>query len=142
MIADILPKLEKVKAGRGRGQWLACCPAHQDREPSLALKELSDGMVMLHCWSGCDAREIVNAIGLDMRSLYPPMQESIQGRNVKQAMPSWKRQQFVDLFNFERLVANIFRADVRRNHFNQGDDLNRFFVACERMRRVQGVLHG
>ena len=140
MIADILPRLDRVKETK-QGQWLACCPAHQDREPSLALKELSDGMVMLHCWSGCDAREIVNAIGLDMRSLYPPMQESIQGRNVKQAMPSWKRQQFVDLFNFERLVANIFRADVKANRFKV-NDLNRFFVACERMRRVQGVLHG
>ncbi len=55
-------------------------------------------------------------------------------------MPSWRRKQFADLYNFERLIANIFRADVRKNHFNK-DDLNRYFVACERMRRVQGVLY-
>jgi hypothetical protein len=140
MIADILPKLEKVKAGRGQGQWLACCPAHSDNDPSLALKELPDGMVMLHCWSGCDTKSIVNAIGLDMRSLYPEP-EPLQGFNVKPAMPSWRRKQFVDLYKFERLIANIFRSDVRNNRFKV-KDLDRFFLACERIRKAGAVLHG
>ena len=142
MIADILPKLEKVKAGRGRGQWLACCPAHQDRDPSLALKELSDGMVMLHCWSGCDAREIVNAIGLDMRSLYPPEPEPIQGRNVKPAMPHWRRQQFVDFLNFERLIMAIVRADFKAGRFISKVNLTRYFESVYRIRKIEGVLHG
>ena len=138
MIADILPKLEKVKAGKAQGQWLACCPAHQDQDPSLAIKELQDGRVLLHCWSGCDTKDIVGAIGLDLRCLYPPIEaEPIND----QAMPYWRRKQFQDLYRFEQLIAAIFKADVKSNLFNV-NDLERYFLACERMRKVQGVLNG
>ena len=140
MIADILPKLEKVKAGKAQGQWLACCPAqaHQDRNPSLSIRELQDGRVLLHCWSGCDTRDIVGAIGLDLRCLYPPIEaEPIND----QAMPNWREKQFRDFLNFERLVMAIFEADVKANQFKV-NDLDRYFLAYERMRKVQGVLNG
>ena len=66
----LLDKLQKVKQ-TGRDTWSACCPAHADRSPSLALKELPDGKILIKCWAGCTAPEIVEAVGLRMRDLNP-----------------------------------------------------------------------
>lgn len=39
-------------AHQGRGS--AQCPAHDDRDPSLSLKECDDSKVLIHCFAGCD----------------------------------------------------------------------------------------
>ncbi|WP_286790490.1 MULTISPECIES: virulence-associated protein E [unclassified Pseudomonas] len=69
-IDKILSRLDKVKA-KGAGKWVACCPAHQDKNPSLGIKECDDGKVLLHCWAGCTATDITAAIGLELRDLFP-----------------------------------------------------------------------
>ncbi len=71
MSADLLQHLEKVKRV-GQGRWMACCPAHADKSPSLAIRELDDGKILLHCFSGCSVYEILSAVGLEMDALFPP----------------------------------------------------------------------
>ena len=71
MPADkLLPLLNKVHLLKP-SQWVACCPAHDDRNPSLKITEAGDGTLLLKCWAGCPAAQIVAAIGLDMRDLFP-----------------------------------------------------------------------
>jgi hypothetical protein len=70
-VADLLARLEKVKAA-GPMKWQACCPAHEDRSPSLAVKELADGRILVHCFSGCSASDIVAALGFELKDLMPP----------------------------------------------------------------------
>jgi len=41
----------------------ACCPAHDDKDPSLVVTELHDGRVLLKCWSGCGTVDILSALG-------------------------------------------------------------------------------
>lgn len=55
------------RAGAG---WRARCPAHDDRNPSLTLREGRDGRVLLRCWSGCKTRRVLEALGLDWRELF------------------------------------------------------------------------
>lgn len=75
MIADkILPLLEKVKK-KSDHSWIACCPAHEDRSPSLAIREVDD-RVLIHCFAGCNVDEIVSAIGLQISELFPPQTSS------------------------------------------------------------------
>jgi len=53
----------KWSAGRG----IACCPAHEDKNPSLSLTDGSDGRLLLHCHAGCDfgaVRDALRAQGL------------------------------------------------------------------------------
>lgn len=69
--ADLLSRLHKVRK-TGRGAWNACCPAHQDRSPSMSVRELDDGTVLLHCFAGCSAHEIVGAVGMAIEDLFPP----------------------------------------------------------------------
>ena len=46
------------KAGLG---WVARCPAHDDREPSLSIRE-ADGKVLVRCHAGCDQRNVIEAL--------------------------------------------------------------------------------
>jgi putative DNA primase/helicase len=49
--------------GRKAGAaWMACCPAHQDRDPSLAITDAKDGSVLVRCHSGCDQRAVIEAL--------------------------------------------------------------------------------
>ena len=50
--------------------WSACCPAHDDRNPSLSVTEGTDGRVLLHCHAGCSTEDIRQALGLDWRDLH------------------------------------------------------------------------
>lgn len=51
----------------GRG-WLARCPAHQDRSPSLSISERG-GKVLVHCFAGCGQDAVLEA--LRARGLWP-----------------------------------------------------------------------
>ena len=57
-----------------RGRWMARCPAHEDRSPSLSITEGHDGRVLLHCWAGCHTIDVLNALGFDWSALFagPP----------------------------------------------------------------------
>ncbi len=70
-VDKILQRLDHVRQ-RGHGQWSARCPAHDDRGPSLTVKELADGKLLLHCFGGCSVAEVVGAVGLGMEDLFPP----------------------------------------------------------------------
>jgi len=51
-------------------EYIACCPAHGDNNPSLAISESESGKVLLHCFShGCSAKNIVRKAGLAFSSL-------------------------------------------------------------------------
>jgi len=67
----LLERLEKVQR-RGTDQWSARCPAHDDRGPSLSVKELPDGATLVHCFAGCEVADVLGAVGLTMDVLFPP----------------------------------------------------------------------
>lgn len=66
----ILSRLEKVR--RTGNSYLARCPAHDDRTPSFAVTEASDGRILAKCFGGCSFDEIVGAVGLDVSEWFPP----------------------------------------------------------------------
>ncbi|MFM7012041.1 MAG: CHC2 zinc finger domain-containing protein [Betaproteobacteria bacterium] len=69
-VEEILQRLEKVKRYNQRSNsWVACCPAHDDRSPSLSVKALDDGRILLHCFGGCDVEQILSALGVSMSDL-------------------------------------------------------------------------
>ena len=71
MSADVLlGRLDKVRAA-GAGRWMAACPGHNDKSPSLSLRELADGRVLVHCFAGCDASDVLAAVGLTLGDLFP-----------------------------------------------------------------------
>ena len=67
----VLRSLSGIRQRQPR-QWSARCPAHDDRGPSLSVRETSDEAVLLHCFAGCTVHDITALLGLDMADLYPP----------------------------------------------------------------------
>jgi len=43
-IDALLSRLAKARQS-GTGRWVACCPAHDDKRPSLSIRELDDARV-------------------------------------------------------------------------------------------------
>ena len=61
----IIDGLNAKKQGKG---WIACCPAHDDRNPSLSI-DLDNDQVLLHCHAGCTNEDVLSA--LKIRDLWP-----------------------------------------------------------------------
>lgn len=74
MIAeDFVARLDKARKN-GERAWMARCPAHEDKGPSLKVTD-SDGKILIHCFAGCSPAEIVQAVGLQLTDLFPPRDE-------------------------------------------------------------------
>lgn len=65
-----LENLHKFKA-LGGGKYHACCPSHDDKGPSLAIREVDDGRILLHCFAGCSVEAILSAAGMTFAEIMP-----------------------------------------------------------------------
>jgi putative DNA primase/helicase len=54
---------------KGNNQWVALCPTHDDKDPSLNIK-LADNKILLKDFGGCDNPTIIKTLGLTMSHLY------------------------------------------------------------------------
>ena len=73
-VEPFLARLEGVKSipgQRGLRRWMAKCPAHDDKKPTLSVAEAANGTILLKCWAGCPALDIVEAVGLTLGDLFP-----------------------------------------------------------------------
>jgi hypothetical protein len=131
------------KAGSG---WIANCPAHEDRLPSLSITEGDDGRLLLHCFAGCQVHDILAAVGLqvgdlfvrkDLRSM-TPMERS----QLRQAalLPRWRAALAV-------LVTEAHILMQAANKLGDGnalteDEHTRLRVGTLRIFDAAEVLHG
>ena len=86
MIEKLLNKLNKVKT-TGSGNWLACCPAHNDKNPSMTVAHLHDGRILIHCFTGCSTEDILEAIGLEFKDLFPERLTD-HGKPIRRPFPA------------------------------------------------------
>ena len=68
-LPQFLSTLDKVRK-HGK-DYMACCPAHPDKSPSLTIAEREDGRILVYCFAGCSAEEVVNAVGMELKDLMP-----------------------------------------------------------------------
>ena len=67
---DIL--LSRLENPKGNGhRWMAKCPAHEDKSPSLRITAMEDGRVLVHCFAGCSAADVMTSVGLTLSDLFP-----------------------------------------------------------------------
>jgi hypothetical protein len=57
--AEIAKILNARKSGGG---WMALCPAHKEKTPSLAIRESKDGKPLVHCFGGCPQDYVIDAL--------------------------------------------------------------------------------
>ncbi len=86
-VDTFLSALDGVKR-TGPGRWLAKCPAHDDKRASLAVRELDDGRVLVHCFAGCDTENVLAAVGLTFDALYPERALGDHMRSERRPFPA------------------------------------------------------
>lgn len=64
---EMLSQLDGVKPRGSR--FAACCPAHEDKSPSLSVAE-GDRGILLRCFAGCSVQEICGSLGIKQQDLF------------------------------------------------------------------------
>lgn len=131
----LLARLDKVrKAGDG---WSAVCPAHKDRSASLSIGTGNDGRILLHCFAGCIATDVVQAVGLTIADLFPERirtddsPEERRRRRLAARQHQWGAA--LPILEFEARLVLIAANDLRAGRTLSDDDLQRLAVAVERI---------
>ncbi len=134
----ILPRLENVRGSHGR--YTARCPAHDDRGPSLAVTEVDDKMLLMHCFAGCDVHDIVQAVGLTISDLFPS-DNYVRSRRYDRK-PRENYRALIERGRHAAILVHVFAAQVVRDekwHEPLGlteDERIIFEGACEDLRRL------
>lgn len=134
-VERLLSRLDSVKQTR-HGRYIARCPAHSDRSPSLALREMDDGTLLLHCFAGCDVADVVRSVGLNLADLFPNSDGSYKN---PQRRP-FSATDLLELAAWESLVASIIALDLAEGR--PGADRERLLKAAQRLRHMAEVGNG
>lgn len=111
-ITNLLSRLQKVRK-RGSNQWMACCPVHDEKTPSMSIKD-DNGVILMMCF-GCGAKgpEIIQAVGMDISDLFPPKDN--YDPEVKQQRKYFSADIVLDCLKKEVLVASLVSKHILDN---------------------------
>lgn len=126
-IERILDRLDKVRK-TGADKWGACCPAHDDKTPSLGISLNDTGdKILLKCWAGCSISAIVSAMNLEMHELFA------DGHAPRQIAPGVSRRKLFDALETELLIlAQCAHKRARGEEFSDADT-ERELIAWKRV---------
>lgn len=113
----LLSRLDRVKR-TGPGNWLACCPAHGDKRPSMTIRECEDGRVLLHCFAGCSVADVLGAVGLGFDELFPPRPLGDRVAPLRRPFPAADVLEaiFADALTVQQVAASVQRDGVVTPH--------------------------
>ena len=134
----LLSRLDGVKR-TGAARWIARCPAHDDRHPSLSIRETDDGRVLLHCFAGCDVESLLDAVGLTWDAIMP--ERAIDHHVKPERRPFFPS----DVFEIARLeigIAAIIACDLHKNRAVSDSDYERLLTACGRLNDIASAADG
>lgn len=69
-IAVVLGRHTRTQTG-----FSACCPAHDDKSPSLSISDGENGKILVRCHAGCDQGAVIDA--LKRRNLWPEPERAL-----------------------------------------------------------------
>jgi hypothetical protein len=125
----LLSRVNGVKC-IGVNRWIARCPAHDDRRPSLSIGETDDGRLLVHCFAGCSVQEVAGAVGLDLAYLFPKRTDGHFIKSVRRPFPA------IDVLRcvaFEALVCAVAASSLAKGSELSESDRARLFVAAQRL---------
>jgi hypothetical protein len=128
MSADVLlARLERVRRV-GTRRWSARCPTRDDKSPSLSIRELDDGRILIHDFGGDDVQAILEAVGLTFTDLYP---KRLEGHPPVRR--PFNADDVLHLAEREAFVATIVIADFLRDGVVSDADHQRLITAGLRL---------
>lgn len=132
----LLSRLQRVRR-TGPGRWIASSPTREDSHPSLAVRELDDGRILIHDFGGDDVTSILAAIGLDIRDLF-----ATENRGSSPPRRAFNASDLLHMVATECSVAVVVCADVLRSRTISEDDFDRLLTAAQRLGHAAEVCNG
>jgi len=140
--AKMLDRLERVKQ-TAPGRWLARCPAHEDRSPSLSVRELDDGRVLLHDFGGCDTESVLAALGLTLGDLFEkPLAEPYARGGFRASHSRIPARDLLEVISEETSVVAIIATDLLASKTVSETDWQRLATAAARIGRARDHARG
>ena len=130
-ITLILDRLQNLKR-TGTGRWLASCPGHEDRSPSLCIRELDDGRVLIYDFGGCHVREVLSALGLVMGDLFSDKPEHYRPPTSSRICASDLLRVIAD----EALTLGMIAGRFLEGRTINEDEWSRLSLAIQRVQRA------
>lgn len=134
-VEQLLSRLDGVKR-TGEGRWIARCPAHQDRFPSLSIKEGTDSRVLVHCFAGCAVEDVLAGVGLEVKDLFPPRDPPIRGHRPHSGISEHQARDLIRLAAREAGILAIVMQDILNGDGVRADDCARARRAAETLIRI------
>lgn len=128
----MLDRLEKVKQ-TGPGRWMAACPAHGDKSPSLSIRETEDGRILLYDFAGCDTASILVALGLSLSDLFPDKRD----HHVKPTHSRIPARDLFALIDHESLIVLLAASDFLRTRTIDDENMARLTTAVRRIGKAR-----
>ena len=114
---------------------MSCCPAHDDRSPSLSIRELDDGQLLINCLAGCGGADVVRAVDLELHDLYPENPQITKG-----CRPRFNPRELLEISKQETLVAAVGLDRLLAGESLTDEDINRMRTSLHRLRGILGVV--
>ncbi|MFV8823543.1 hypothetical protein ACNKW1_02320 [Thauera sp. WH-2] len=130
-VSPILDRLEKVRQTKP-DSYRACCPAHDDRTPSLDITDAGD-RVLLICRAGCTFDEIRAALGMQAHEFFA------DGKAPKSAAPGVSQRALNAALVRELVICWVIAADRAQGKPISPADIERERIARQRITTAWGV---
>jgi hypothetical protein len=129
------------------GGWRARCPSHgSDKNRSLAIAVADDGKILLNCFAGCTALEVVQAVGLELADLFPDRithnATPEQRRELRQFAKQAQWAAALDVLAFEARIVAVAVDQIAQGEPLNDEDRARLGLACRRIDNARKVLRG
>jgi hypothetical protein len=137
-----------LQAKRTNRGWSAKCPAHDDRSPSLSIREGDGGRVLLRCFAGCSVDSILADLKLGRRDLFagpPPNPEQLAALRAakvarEQAEHAKRQTRLAAIVKAEKLQAVVNALGAKLACHPEDDVLaSAFHQACNLQHRAQAI---
>ena len=133
MIDNLLNSLEKVKR-TGHNKWIARCPCHNDKTPSLSITD-TDNTILLYCFGcGANGAQVCETLGIDINELFP--NSDIDYRFYPQRKSSIPADQALYALQQECTVIYMIAKDMLTSRNVDQPTCDRLLQACERVHAV------
>ena len=114
----------------GSGRWIARCPAHDDRHPSMTIRELDDGRVLVHDFGGCPIEDVLAAVGLDWDAVMP---ERAINHHIRRERRPHHASDILASIAIEALIVALAASDICRGKTITDTDRERVMLAASRL---------
>ena len=128
----VLARLDSPRPS-GHDRWRCACPSCGGNKSALSVGVGNDDAVLIRCWKGCDAGDVVDALGLQLHELFPP---NMNGSPPLKRRGMLTAGQALEVIAFECLLAWTAAFNLANGHALTAEDLGRLSIAVQRIQAL------